>query len=243
MPKDRSIPTPFSHGLSCGVTDGTAISECKSSIVCCPPRFGGCAARKTLRISGRLASANGGCSRRVSSGSEQARFLVQDQAHRNGTKKVAVSPLIHKCLHEGAVLKLRCYLGRDAAGDKNTPQRLCAQRQITCFSTIDRDKDIERLNANLSFLRQRGLRDRRARVLRRQARAQPGRLFTVPAVFEKIVDIEQARTRNYALITHVSETLDEIAQQLYFQSAARGKVSVTAFRGQRLIVFPVPINS
>src|SRR5271168_3702572 len=84
------------------------------------------------------------------------------------------------------------------------------------------------------------LRDRCSRIARCDFVAQPLRFFTAMRVFEKEVNVHQARSGNDAFIADMSEANEQVAKQFDFQFVPWSEVAVSAFTGEDVLLLSIP---
>ncbi len=70
---------------------------------------------------------------------------------------------------------------------------------------------------------------------------QPGRLFAPPCIAKELINVVQARARQYAFVADVLEPAHQIPEQIQLEFIAWRKVGVAAF-GRKWLVAAVAIR-
>jgi len=81
---------------------------------------------------------------------QKSGFIVQDDTHRDAFQQTAHTPFGGEGLQESRSLKLGKNLRSNASADENTPGRHRLERQISGFRTVQRNKQIHGLHAQLA---------------------------------------------------------------------------------------------
>src|SRR5581483_1250028 len=106
--------------------------------------------------------------------------------------------------------------------------------EVGRLRAVNRDEHLERLDASRVAPRKRGLAYRRGGIFSaRHPLGQPSRLGLRAARAQEAIDVDEAGTREYALIAYVIEFAREELQQLGLQAVARREVHVPALGRHR----------
>ena len=95
--------------------------------------------------------------RRIRGRASQRRFFVQYDAHRHLREQIGIAPLGGESAQKFAVGQLAQNFRRDAAADVNPAERFRPEREVSCLRAVRGDEQIQRLDADFRFLRQRRL--------------------------------------------------------------------------------------
>src|SRR5215471_6426394 len=122
-------------------------------------------------------------------------MIVQHHLNRNSRKQISVTPFVDERVHESSILEFGKYFRSNAAADIEAAHRFCAQRQIAGLSTVNRNKKIQRLDANFGFVGQSSLGNNHAGIIfGGKAVRKPLGLFQAAVVLEEPVDVKEPGT-------------------------------------------------
>ena len=86
-------------------------------------------------------------------------LFIQDHLDRNSFKQLRVTPFAGEAVDKGPVFELRKYLRRNPPANVESTHRFGSEGEVSGLSSVDRNKQVQRLGRYFRFLRQCRFRD------------------------------------------------------------------------------------
>src|SRR5712691_915448 len=126
---------------------------------------------------------------RHAGGAEERRPRLQHERYRDRRHQLRESSLVAERGDERPVGELRADLRGDPPADEDTPHRQRLEGEVARLGAVDRDEEVERLDAERVAARQADLGHDRARVAGRDPVVEPRGLWHTTGIAEKPIDV------------------------------------------------------